>query len=182
MSEYFAPGICYDRPMTETRDQEPEAVDPSKFEKTTHKLGAGVIFYIQDTRQFMFFRRTMVHEETGAPLNYPGWVDVIGGRGDPGETDAFEVVMREVGEELVDADGLPYQPNPAKVELLRDWTNDQGSHLHAYGCVLDTMPDVTMLEGDGLVFLTEAELAETDIAFGYTDVAREFATGLSNHD
>ncbi len=68
--------------------------------------GAGVIFYIVATDQFMFFLR-----DDKDSIPFPNMVDILGGHMDEGENDPKVTALRELAEELEDTTtGEPFQP------------------------------------------------------------------------
>lgn len=138
------------------------------IELPTNGGGAGAIFHIKSTDQFMFFLRD---EKDWIP--FPGMIDIIGGHMDPGETPE-QTAMREFAEELEDKEtGEPWQP--AEMTPFRQWVDDRDVQQNIFGCELEAMPNIRTNEGQGLVFLNRDELATTDFAFNYREVVLAYA-------
>ncbi len=133
--------------------------------------GAGAIFHIKDTDQFMFFLRD---DKDWIP--YPNMVDIIGGHAEDGET-AEEAALREFREELDELDtGEPFQP--PEITLFQRWVDDRNVEQNIFGCELETMPNLHLKEGQRLLFLSREELATTEFAFHYNQVVQEYAASV----
>jgi len=138
------------------------------------RRGAGTIFYIRETDQFMFFLRD---EKDTIP--FPGMVDIMGGRMEE-DIDAtpLDTALRELTEELDDLDtGEPFQPSG--LTLFQQWVDERGTQHNIFGCVLEYMPNLRLNEGQRLVFLGRDELRTTGFAFNYNDVAQAYAESVS---
>lgn len=154
--------------MTRPSPASPEHQDGS-IETLLVGRGAGTIFYIRETDQFMFFLRD---EKDWIP--YPGMVDILGGRMEDDDADPLAAAMRELEEELDDLDtGKPFQPDG--VFPFRQWVDGRNVEQNIFGCVLERLPNLRLNEGQHLVFLGRDELATTEFAFNYSDVVCEFA-------
>jgi hypothetical protein len=130
--------------------------------------GSGVIFYIKQTKQFMFYLR-----DDKDTIPCPNMISLIGGHVDPGET-VEETVTRELAEELDDLDtGRPFQPS--NITHFRTYIDIRGVEQNIFGCILDTMPNLKLNEGQRLVFLAKDELASTTFAFEFSQVIQDFA-------
>lgn len=141
------------------------------IERAPQSRGAGAIFHIRDTDQFMFFLRD---DKDWIP--YPNMVDVIGGHLE-GDESAEEGAMREFGEELEYADtGKPFQP--AGLMLFRKWIDERNVEQNIFGCELPTLPKLTLKEGQSLVVLTREQLETIDFAFNYNGVVRSYAASV----
>lgn len=141
---------------------------PESIEQPFAARGAGAIFHIKSTDQYMFFLRD--DKET---IPFPNMVDIIGGHMDPGETPG-ETAMREFGEELEDnKTGEPFQPD--NITHFKTWVDDRNVEQNIFVCELEEVPNLKMNEGQGLVFLSRDDLATTDFAFNYKDVVLEYA-------
>ena len=148
----------------------------SSIETTLKGRGAGAIFYIRQTDQFMFFLR-----DAKDWIPFPDMIDIIGGhletKVDGTEETAEEGALREFAEELDDLDtGEPFRPEG--LVPFRQWVDDRHVEQNIFGCVLEKVPNLHLKEGQRLVFLDRAELAETDFAFGYNRVVNDFAATI----
>ena len=130
--------------------------------------GAGAIFHIKATDQFMFFTR-----DNKEGILFPGMIDIIGGHMDHGETPE-QTAMREFGEELEDNEtGKPWQP--ASITPYKQYVDERGVQQNIFGCELEEVPNIRITEGQGLVFLSRDELPVTEFAFGYRQVVLAYA-------
>lgn len=130
--------------------------------------GVGVIFYIRQTDQFMFYLRD---DKDSIPC--PNMVSLLGGHIEPGET-AKETAIRELGEELDDVSmGRPF--HPGIITHFRTYIDDRAVEQNIFGCILDNPLDLKLHEGQRLIFLGRDELASTTFAFGFNPVIQDFA-------
>jgi len=144
---------------------------PGSIEQPFNRRGAGVIFYIKSTDQFMFFLRD---DKESIPC--PNMIDIIGGHLEGDET-AEEGALREVTEELEDAQtGRPFEPS--QLTFFDSWVDGRGVQQNIFGCEPEDVPDIRTNEGQGLVFLSREELALTDFAFSYRDVVLRYAASI----
>lgn len=136
--------------------------------------GAGAIFYIRDEDSFMFFLRDDKPE-----VPYPNQIDIIGGAMDAGETPE-QTARREFAEELIDLDsGEPFNPVNLRPFIMGE--EHYGIIQNLFGCELETRPNLQLLEGQQLVYLTRAKIATTQFAFGYADFASRYADFVGQH-
>ncbi len=106
-------------------------------------------------------------------IPFPNMIDIIGGHMENGETPE-QAAMREFGEELEDTEsGEPFQPTGlTHFTTYRDGRNVE---QNIFGCELETRPNLTLKEGQNLVFIPRAELAQIDFAFNYNRVVQDYA-------
>lgn len=141
------------------------------IEEPLRGRGAGAIFYIRSTDQFMFFLR-----DDKDSIPFPNMVDIIGGHMEEGETPE-EAAMREFAEELEYVDtGEAFQPD--EITLFDRWVDERNVEQNIFGCILEEKPNLRTNEGQGLVFLSRDELATTNFAFGYNDVVQRYAASV----
>ncbi len=139
--------------------------EPSQ--ETLKSRGAGVIFHIKPTDQFMFFLR-----DNKPGISCPNMIDIIGGHMDEGETPE-ETALREVAEELKDKE-TDESFMPDKIEHFKTWVDDRPGEHNIFGCELDYVPNLYTNEGQGLVLLDRDQALSTNFAYGYIDVVREY--------
>lgn len=157
--------------MTQAYPASPERQDGS-IETPYTRRGAGTIFYIRETDQFMFFLR-----DDKDTIPYPGMVDILGGRMEDDDPTPLDAALRELNEELDDLDaGEPFQPDG--LTPFRQWVDAGGTQHNIFSCVLERMPNLRLNEGQRLVFLSRDELSGVDFAFGYGDVAQAYADSV----
>lgn len=136
--------------------------------KLPRARGAGAIFYIRSTDQFMFFLR-----DNKDSIPFPNMVDIIGGRMEAGKMPE-ETARREFAEELDDMDtGRPFEA-PALTHF-KTYTDGRDVEQNIFGCELEKIPNLHLKEGQCLVFLNRKELTTTDFDFGYNNIIREYA-------
>ncbi len=136
-------------------------------EQELKSRGAGVIFHIKSTDQFMFFLR-----DDKPSISCPNMVDIIGGHMEDGETPE-QTALREVSEEQVNnATGLAFEPG--EIMHFKTFVDDRPGEHNIFGCQLESVPDIHTEEGQGLVFLTREQALATTFAYGYADVVREY--------
>src|SRR5688500_13666695 len=134
--------------------------------------GAGVIFYIVATDQFMFFLR-----DDKDTIPFPNMVDILGGHMEEGEEDPRQTALRELAEELEDAaSGKPFQPTG--LSHFKTWVDERNVEQTVFGCELKEKPHLRLKEGQRLVFLGRDELATIDFAFGFGEVVQEYAASV----
>lgn len=133
--------------------------------------GVGVIFYIRQTDQFMFYLR-----DGKDSIPYPNRVSILGGHMEPGET-AEETAIRELSEELDDVDaGQPF--HPGIIIPFRTYIDNRGVEQNIFGCILDDAPKLHLSEGQRLIFLGRDELSSTTFAFDFNQVVQDFAQSV----
>lgn len=149
-----------------------ESVDgPSKSTARPAVRGTGVIFYIKQTGQFMFYLR-----DDKKSIPFPNMVSLLGGHMETGET-AEETAIRELGEELTDKDtGQPFHPDT--IAHFRTYTDDRGVEQNIFSCALDNAPNLRLSEGQRLILLRKDELPTTTFAFGFNQVVQDFARSV----
>jgi 8-oxo-dGTP diphosphatase len=130
--------------------------------------GAGIIFHIASTDQFLFYLR-----DDSPDIPYPGMVDIIGGNMEGGETPE-ETIRREIGEELIDNDtGEPF--TPGDLNLFTTFVDEATGEHNIFTADLTDVPNLRLNEeGQYLVFLTREQALETDFAHGLSPVIREY--------
>jgi len=125
--------------------------------------GVGCIFYIVDEKKLMFYRR-----DNKPTIPFPDHVSLLGGHMDPGETPR-QTMMRELAEELIMNDTKqPFQPTG--VTHFETYVDERNVQQNIFTCTLPTKPNLTLLEGQKLVYLTPDEARQTDFAFGFNRV------------
>ena len=132
------------------------------------QTGCGVIFFDKENARVLLFLR-----DDKESIPFPNLLDLLGGEVEKGE-DPKQAAIREIAEELEDKrTGLPY--------LLREPThfnthiNDQGTTQHIFASPADfKIEDIVLYEGQRLVWLTEKELEQTELAFGFSEVVKKF--------
>lgn len=146
-----------------------KSVREPKVEATRPAVrGVGVIFYIRQTDQFMFYLRD---DKDSIPC--PNMISLLGGHIELGET-AKETAIRELGEELDDVStGRPF--DPGIITHFRTYIDGRAVEQNIFGCILDSPPDLELHEGQRLVFLGKDELASTTFAFDFNRVIQDFA-------
>jgi 8-oxo-dGTP pyrophosphatase MutT (NUDIX family) len=140
---------------------------PEQRERELKSRGAGVIFYVRSTDQLMFFLRD---DKPG--ISCPNMIDIIGGHMEDGETPEV-AALREVAEELKHKQtDEPFVPD--SITHFNTFVDDRPGEHNIFTCELDAVPDIYTTEGQGLVLLTRAQASETDFAYGYNQVVREY--------
>lgn len=129
--------------------------------------GAGIIFHIKPTDEFMFFLR-----DDKPTISCPNMIDIIGGHMEDGETPE-DTARREVIEELVNDDtGQAFEVG--SIEHFMTFIDDRPGEHNIFGCELDDVPNVHIEEGQGLVRLTREQVLKTHFAYGYNEVVRDY--------
>ena len=72
--------------------------------------------------------------------------------------------------------GAPFQPEG--VTHFETYTDERGTEQNIFSCVLPTRPNLTLLEGQRLVFLYPDEARKTEFAFGFNRVVNAFLNSL----
>lgn len=140
------------------------------IQETIHPAvrGVGVIFYIRQTEQFMFYLRD---DKESIPC--PNMISLLGGHMEKGET-AEETALRELGEELEDVNtGRPF--HPGIITHFRTYIDDRGVEQNIFGCTLNDVPSLHLSEGQRLILLRKDDLSSTTFAFGFSQVIQDFA-------
>ena len=134
--------------------------------------GAGVLFYDRHTQRVLLYRR-----DTTPTIPFPGYLDILGGHTEAGETPE-DTVVREIAEELDDLrSGRPYVLTGHR--LFTVYTDARGVTDSVFCTEADfTLTDVRLKEGQELVWVTEAEARATPLAFGYNAILDEFFSAL----
>jgi 8-oxo-dGTP diphosphatase len=133
--------------------------------------GTGVIFYIRQTNQFMFYLR-----DNKDSIPCPNMISLLGGHMEANET-AKETALRELSEELDDIDtGQPFRPN--HLTHFRTYIDDRGVEQNIFGCILEATPNLRLNEGQQLIFTTKDKLSSMAFAFGFSQVIQDFAQSL----
>lgn len=133
--------------------------------------GVGVIFYIRQTNQFMFYLR-----DNKDSIPCPNMVSLLGGHMETDET-AEETAIRELNEELDDVDtGRPF--HPGIITQFRTYIDKRGVEQNIFGCILDNAPNLHLNEGQRLILLRRDELPSTTFAFDFNQVVQDFAQSV----
>lgn len=142
-------------------------------ERELKSRGAGVIFYIEETDELMFFLR-----DNKPNISCPGMIDIIGGHMEDGE-EPGETALREVAEELVNrATGQPFELQPGDIKHFKTFVDDRPGEHNIFVCRLANTPDLYTLEGQGLVRLSREQARRTNFAYGYSEVVQEYLNTL----
>jgi 8-oxo-dGTP diphosphatase len=134
--------------------------------------GAGVLFFDRQRRRVLLYRRD--NKET---IPFPGYLDILGGHIEAGETPE-DTIVRETAEELEDLrSGGPFAL--AGHRLFTVFTDTRGVTDSVFCQEADfDLADVHLKEGQELVWVTEAEARATPLAFGYNPILEEFFAAL----
>lgn len=134
--------------------------------------GSGVLFFDRAARRVLLCRR-----DNKPSIPFPGWVDILGGYVEEGETPE-QTVRREVAEELDDLrSGAPFLLKDARpFSVYRD---ERGLEHHVFTCEADfEISDLRLNEGQHLLWLAEEQANDARLAFGFERVVREFFVAL----
>lgn len=134
--------------------------------------GAGVLFYDRGTQRVLLVRRDNI-----PTIPFPGYLDILGGHTEPGETPE-DTVVREIAEELEDLRcGGPFLLTGHRLFMV--FTDARGVTDSVFCKEADfTVADVRLKEGQELVWVTEADVRATPLAFGYNAILNEFFSAL----
>ncbi len=134
--------------------------------------GAGVIFYDRPHQRVLVYRR-----DDKPSIPFPGQLDLLGGHTEEGETPE-QTVVREIGEELEDRrTGKPFVL--AGHRLFTVYTDVRGVTDYVFCAEADfELTDVSLKEGQGLVWVTEDDVKRTYFAFGYNVILTTFFQAL----
>ena len=134
--------------------------------------GAGVLFYDRERERVLLYRR-----DSTPSIPFPGYLDILGGHTEPGETPE-ETAVREIAEELEDLRrGGPFILTAHR--LFTAYTDARGVTDSVFCTEADfTLADVRLKEGQELVWVTEAEARAIPLAFGYNAILDEFFPAL----
>jgi 8-oxo-dGTP diphosphatase len=134
--------------------------------------GAGVLFYDRHTQRVLLVRR-----DNTPTIPFPGYLAILGGHTEVGETPA-ETAMREIAEELEDLrSGRPFVLTGHR--LFTVYTDARGVTDAIFCKEADfDLADVRLTEGQELVWVTEAEARCTPLAFGYNAILTDFFLAL----
>lgn len=134
--------------------------------------GAGVLFFDRQRRRVLLYRRD--NKET---IPFPGYLDILGGHTEAGETPE-DTIVRETAEELEDLRrGGPFAL--AGHRLFTVFTDARGVTDSVFCKEADfDLADVLLKEGQELVWVTEAEARATPLAFGYNAILEQFFPAL----
>ena len=136
------------------------------------RRGAGVLFYDQQQQRVLLYRR-----DNTPTIPFPDYLDILGGHTEPGETPE-ETAVREMAEELDDLrTGNPYVLTGHRFFLT--YTDARGITDTVFYKEADfTVTEVNLKEGQALVWVTEAEVRNTPLAFGYNPILMAFFAAL----
>jgi hypothetical protein len=144
-----------------------DGTDP-EIKKPADDRGAGVIFHILDTDQFLFYLR-----DDKDTIPFPNMTSILGGHFEDGEG-PYDCAMRELKEELLDLKtGKPFEPTGLK--LIKQWVDEQNIEQTIFGCELPTSPLLWLREGNHLVRLNRDQIPSTNFAFHFNDIVQEYA-------
>jgi 8-oxo-dGTP diphosphatase len=134
--------------------------------------GAGVVFYDRGTQRVLLYRR-----DNTPTIPFPGYLDILGGHTEAGETPE-DTVVREIAEELEDVrSGGPYVLTGYR--LFTVFTDARGVTDTVFCKEADfDLGDVRLKEGQELVWVTEDEARSTRLAFGYNAILADFFPAL----
>ncbi len=134
--------------------------------------GAGVLFYDRGQQRVLVYRR-----DEKPTLPFPGHLDILGGQVEAGETPE-QTAVREIAEELEDLRcHRPFLLTGYR--LFAIYTNACGVTDYIFCKEADfDLADVSLKEGQELIWLTEAEARRTQFAFGYTPLLAAFFRAL----
>lgn len=134
----------------------------------TNIRGAGVLFHDASKTRVLVCRRSNT-----PTVPFPGWIDILGGYVESGETPE-KTVIREMAEELDDLrTGTHFILRAPKLFMI--YTDEHGVEHHIFYQEADfDIADVRLNEGQCLLWLTEAEAASVQLAFGFEKVVRAF--------
>jgi 8-oxo-dGTP diphosphatase len=153
-----------------------DLISPSQPERSVampeNPRGAGVLFYDRRTQRVLLVRRDNI-----PTIPFPGHLDILGGHTEPGESPE-QTVVREIAEELEDLRrGSPFVLTGHR--LFTVYTDARGVTDSVFCKEADfTLADVRLKEGQELVWVTEAEVRATPLAFGYNAILEEFFPAL----
>ncbi len=135
--------------------------------------GAGVLFYDKANLRVLLYRR-----DNNPNIAFPNHLDILGGHAEHGETPE-QTVVREISEELDDRrTGRPYVLRGH--DLFATYTGPRGGLADYIFCKEADfeITDIRLKEGEELIWITEDELRDTAIAFGYEAVLARFFEAL----
>jgi hypothetical protein len=144
-----------------------KAHGPESRETFFKSRGAGMIFHIKPTDEFMFFLR-----DDKPTISCPNMIDIIGGHMEEGEMPE-QTARREVFEEIINNDtdeGLTV----GAIEHFMTFIDDRPGEHNIFGCELDFVPNVHTEEGQGLVRLSREQANSTEFAYNYAEVVRAY--------
>jgi len=134
--------------------------------------GAGVLFYDRHTQRVLLYRR-----DNTPTIPFPGYLDILGGHTEAGETPE-ETVVREIAEELEDRrSGRPIVLTGHRLFTISTDARGVTDSVFCKEADFD-LADVRLTEGQELVWVTEAEARCTPLAFGYNAILTEFFPAL----
>ncbi len=124
--------------------------------------------------------RVLVYRRDNKPtIPFPGHLDLLGGHTEEGETPE-QTVVREIAEELEDRrTGRPFVLTGH--QLFTVYTDARGVTDYVFCAEADfELTDVTLQEGQELVWVTEDDVKDTAFAFGYSAILARFFQALRN--
>ncbi|NTU66888.1 MAG: NUDIX domain-containing protein [Candidatus Moranbacteria bacterium] len=133
------------------------------------KRGCGIIFYNPEKTAVLLFRR-----DDKDFIPFPNMLDLLGGHIDEGE-DPVAAVEREIAEELLDLrTGKPFLLQGH--EHFHIYEDERDCEQHIFTCEVNfDIPDVNLLEGQELIWLTKKEIENgTKLAFGFEEIIKKF--------
>ena len=135
---------------------------------TPVRQGCGILFFDAVDRKVLLFLR-----DDKPTIRCPNCLDILGGIVEKEETPK-EAIVREMAEELLDKrTGNSYVLE--NFDIFKVFINQWNVEQHIFWKTADfDIPDVKLLEGQKLVWLTEEEAQTTTLAFGFKEVVNEF--------
>lgn len=132
------------------------------------RRSAGVLFYDTHTQRVLAYRR-----DNTPTIPLPGYLDILGGHTEAGETPA-QTAVREIAEELEDLrSSCPFVLTGHR--LFTIYTDARGVTDYVFCKAVDfDLADVCLTGGQELVWLTEDEARCNPLTFGYNQILAAF--------
>ena len=136
------------------------------------RRSAGVLFYDRQRQRVLLYRR-----DNTPTIPFPGYLDILGGHTEAGETPE-DTVVREIAEELEDRrSGRPFVLTGHRLFTISTDARGVTDSVFCKEADFD-LADVRLKEGQALVWVTEAEVRCTPLAFGYNTILADFFSAL----
>jgi len=134
--------------------------------------GSGIIFYTKKPKRVLLLLRDRQHQDIGKILPYPGMLDIPGGHAEPNETPQ-KCIVREIAEEWIDLrTGQPFQLK--NFNFFRYFEHRNTAQWHFCKEMDFDLTDVDYNEGTALALINEEAAMRTEIAWGCTELLRDF--------